>query len=235
MKDLDQCLAEARQAGLSAVIGVGMDTASNKTILSIAEAWHGFVFPAIGYHPWGITKEAVESTLSFIDEHLVKCVALGEVGLDYKAKVKKELQRDVFRELLRLSVRYGKVPIVHCRYSHERVFAMITEEGVERAVFHWYTGSPDLLKRIIAAGHYISATPALQYSPPHQDAVRAAPLSSMLIETDCPVSYQGKESRPADVLITAAEVARLKGLPLAEVVTVTADSTRNLYGLNNFL
>lgn len=235
LADLDLCFEDARQAGLSAIVGVGMDTASNRKILSIAGESQGFVFPAIGYHPWEIKKEDVESTLSFIEEHLKECVALGEVGLDYKAKVKKELQRDVFRELLRLAVQYKKVPILHCRYSHERVFAMITDEAIEKAVFHWYTGSLDLLKRIIAAGHYISATPALQYSPPHQEAVKAAPLKSILIETDCPVSYQEKESRPADLLITAEEVARLKEITLSEVIDVTSRNTKILYGLTDIL
>lgn len=232
---LDRLLNDARQAGVRAVIAVGMDTPSNRATLAIAAAHEGFVFPAVGYHPWEIRKDDVEETLAFIDGHLGGCIALGEVGLDYKAKVKKELQRHVFGELLRLALRYEKVPILHCRYSHERVFAMVTEAGIERAVFHWYTGSVELLHRIIDAGYYISATPALQYSVPQQEAVREAPIDRILIETDCPVSYQGKESCPADVLVTAGEVARLKGMDPAEVAAVTAGTTKNLYGLAGHL
>ena len=232
---LDRCLHDARQAGVQAIIGVGMDIPSNRRILAIAAANEGFVFPAVGYHPWEIRKDAVEETLAFIDENLGGCVALGEVGLDYKAKVKKKLQRHVFGELLRLALRHGKVPILHCRYSHERVFTMVTEAGVDRAVFHWYTGTIDLMRRIIDAGYCISATPALRYSPPHREAVRAAPMDGILIETDCPVAYQGVESRPVDVVDTAREVARLKGMDPAEVMAVTAENTKNLYSLPGLL
>ena len=64
----------------------------------------------------------------------------------------------------------------------------------------------------MSMGYFISATPALIYSPPHQEAIRRAPLERILLETDTPVSYQGKESRPKDVQITLQEVAQLKKL-----------------------
>jgi TatD DNase family protein len=231
LETLENDLADARLAGVKAIIGVGMDLASNRRILAIAREHPGFVFPAIGYHPWEIRKPDIEGTLSFLKENIEKCVALGEVDLDYKARVKKKLQREVFSEIVNLSVRYKKILILHCRYSHQRVFSIITDGGVEKAVFHWYTGTIELLRDIVSAGYYISATPALQYSPPHQEAVRSAPLERILIETDCPVEYQGRESRPADVVITLREVARIRGITLEEVAEITSNNTKTLYGL----
>ena len=164
---------------------------------------------------------------------------IGEVGLDYKAKVKKGLQRDVFREILKLSMRFHKPLILHCRYSHERVFSMVSEGGIERAVFHWYTGSLNLLRNIIDAGYFISATPALSYSTPLQEAVKEAPIQRILLETDSPVTYQGHVSRPADVRITLNEVARIKGLSLKEVANQTSRNAlelfRHLNGKTSFL
>jgi TatD DNase family protein len=228
---LEKDLTVARLAGVKAIIGVGMDLASNRRILAIAQEHPGFVFPAIGYHPWEIRKPEVEETLAFLEENIERCVALGEVGLDYKARVKKNFQREVFREIITLSVRYKKILILHCRYSHQRVFSMLTEGGVEKAVFHWYTGTIELLWDIISAGYYISATPALEYSPPLQEAVRSAPLERILIETDCPVEYQGRESRPADVIITLREVARIRGMTMEEVAEITSNNAKELYGL----
>jgi TatD DNase family protein len=102
---------------------------------------------------------------------------------------------------------------------------MVTEKGIRRAVFHWYSGPIALLEKILEQGYFISATPALTYSPPHQEAIKKAPLDRILLETDSPVSYQGKETRPKDVWITLKEVARLKGLdPLvvSERTTINA-------------
>jgi TatD DNase family protein len=73
-------------------------------------------------------------------------------------------------------------------------------------------------------GYLISATPALAYSPHHQDAIKKAPLERILLETDTPVVYQSRESRPKDVVITLNEVARLKGL---EPTIVAEQTTKN--------
>lgn len=231
LDDPGAALAEARDAGVGAIIAVGMDIRSNQAILALAASHPTFVYPAIGYHPWEIRGEEIEETLAFLEGHLPRCVALGEVGLDYRARVKKDRQREVFEKIIALAVRSDKPMILHCRYSHTRVLAMIREGGVRKALFHWYTGSLELLDSILAEGYFISATPALQYSEPHQAAVRHAPLERILIETDCPVEYGGNKSRPCDVLTTARALAGIRGVSLEDVAKVTSRTTIDFYGL----
>ncbi|MEA3471408.1 MAG: TatD family hydrolase [Thermodesulfobacteriota bacterium] len=222
----------AKRAGVKAIIGVGMDIESNRRILEIAGEYPGFVFPAIGYHPWEIREEEIERNLAFVEKNISSCTALGEVGVDYKAKIKKPTQRRVFGEIIKIAKRYDKPLILHCRYSHQRVFSMILEAGVKRAVFHWYNASLDLLQEIVSSGYYVSATPALRYSPPHQEAMREAPIERILVETDCPVSFDKKESRPSDVVVTVNELARIKGMPVSEVADATFRNTVDFYELS---
>jgi TatD DNase family protein len=106
---------------------------------------------------------------------------------------------------------------------------MTKEAGNERTVFHWYSGPVDVLERILESGYFISATPALAYSPPHQEAMKVAPIERILIETDCPVEYQGKRSEPADLVITIRELSRIKNLPPEEVARVAASNTELFY------
>lgn len=212
LDDLPDSLQEAKVAGICGIIAVGMDIESNKRVLKITAANPQFVYPALGYHPWEIKEEEVEENLSFIRDRVEEGVALGEIGLDYKIQIKKELQWKVFGGLLDIALESNKPVIIHCRYSHRRAFEMVKEKKIKRAVFHWYSGSVDLLDKILSMGYFISATPALVYSPPHQEAIRWAPLERILLETDTPVSYQGKESRPKDVWISLEQVARLKRL-----------------------
>ncbi len=219
--DLASSLEEAKEAGVLAIIAVGSTLEANERILQIAERNPDYVFPAIGYHPWDIKEEETEKNLHFIRRHIDRCVALGEVGLDYKAKVKKEWQQKVFGELLDLASLFDKPVIIHCRYSHERALRMIVAKKIRRAVFHWYAGPLDLLDEIIAHGYFVSATPALLYSLHHQEAIKKAPLERILLETDTPVIYQGLESRPKHVRITLEQVARLKGLQISDVAKLT--------------
>ena len=107
---------------------------------------------------------------------------------------------------------------------------MVSAAGVERAVFHWYSGPLDILEEIIHKGYYISATPALAYSRFHQAAVQKAPLERILIETDSPVEYQGKKSEPANLIDTLKSLSLLKGMPLQKVADITTDNARQFFG-----
>ena len=127
MEDLSESLDEAKAAGVRGIIAVGMDVESNKKVLRITEENSEFVYPALGYHPWVIREEEIETNLSFVRDHAEEGVALGEIGLDYKIKVKKELQWKVFEELLDIALQSNKPVIIHCRYSHHRAFEMMRE------------------------------------------------------------------------------------------------------------
>ena len=212
-----------------AIVGVGMTVESNQRILSLARQYPGYIYPAIGYHPWEIRPETVDETLAFIEKHLPTSVALGEVGLDYKARVKKTFQREVLCRLLELASRHEKPALLHCRFSHQRTLELVQQCGLEQAVFHWYTGSVEILRKILDHGYSISATPALAYSPPHREAVCYAPLDRILIETDSPVVYQGMESRPVHVKHTAELVAEVRGEALERVTEKTTENARRLF------
>ncbi len=229
LNDLPESLQEAREAGVCGILAVGMDIESNKKILQIAGANASYVYPALGYHPWQIKEEEAEANLSFIRDHMEEGVALGEIGLDYRIKVRKELQWKVFGELLNIAVEFNRPVILHCRYSHRRAFEMVKEKGIEKAVFHWYSGSVDLLEEILAIGYSISATPALAYSPPHQEAIKRAPIEKILLETDTPVRYQGREARPKDVQISLGEVVRVKKLDRSVVAEQTTANASRLF------
>ncbi len=229
LDDLSESLEKARAAGVCGIIAVGMEIDSNQKVLKIAEGNKGYVYPSLGYHPWEIIEEEVETNLSFIRDHVGEGVALGEIGLDYKIKIKKELQWKVFAELLDIALESNKPVIVHCRFSHRRAFEMARERKINRAVFHWYSGPVDLLDKILSMGYLISATPALVYSSVHQEAIKRAPIERILLETDTPVSYQGREARPEDVWISLEEVAKLKNLDPSFVAEQTKGNASNFF------
>ncbi len=231
LDDLPKSLQEAKEAGVCGILAVGMDMESNKKVLQIAGANTQYVYPALGYHPWQIKEEEAEANLSFIRDHVEKGVALGEIGLDYRIKVRKDLQWEVFGRLLDIARESNKPVILHCRYSHQRAFEMVKEKKIEKALFHWYSGSPALLDEILTRGYLISATPALVYSPPHQEAIKRAPIEKILLETDTPVNYQGREARPKDVLVSLEEVARLKHLDPSIVARHTTANASRFFGI----
>lgn len=227
---IEPALERARAAGVMLIVAVGMDTPSNRRTLELAREYPEFIHPAVGYHPWSIVPKQVDQVMEHLAEQLPSCVALGEVGLDYKVRIKKPIQWDVFGRVLELAAECKKPVIVHSRYSHQRSHRMVTAAGIEKAVFHWYSGPLDVLERIITDGYYVSCTPALAYSTHHQTAIRQVPLERILIETDCPVAYRGKTSEPAHLMDTLDHLSRLRSLPLAEAARITTANARKFFG-----
>ena len=233
LPDPERALEEARDGGVLGIVAVGQDIPSNQKTLEIANRHQGFVFPAIGYHPWRLHPDHHEDTLTYLHENLGGCVGLGEVGLDYKAKTKKKIQKAIFQDLLAIAKRHNKPVIIHCRYVHETAYRMAKEAGIEKAVFHWYSGPIDLIPRIAGDGYYMSATPALLYNPYHAEAISAVPLSSLLLETDTPGHYQERAARPVHVQVTLQEVARVKGVSLEEIAAQTTENAKACFGLGD--
>jgi len=229
---IEAVIGRALKAGVGRIVAVGMDYASNRKILDLAARFEPIVCPAIGYHPWLLRPQDVERTVAQIDAHLPACVAMGEVGLDYRVKVKKTLQREVLARLFELARLHAKPVVLHTRFSHQRAHRMAVEAGLDKAVFHWYSGPLEILEQILADGFWVSATPALTYSRPHQEAIRQAPLDRILIETDTPVAYEGLTSEPAHLVLTLQALSRLKGLPERELAMLTAENARRFYNLS---
>ena len=77
IEDVDAALTRAREAGITSIVAVGMDLASNQATLELHRRFPGLVYAAVGYHPWSITPESIEENLDFIREHLAGHVGTG--------------------------------------------------------------------------------------------------------------------------------------------------------------
>ncbi len=241
LSNLDMTLEAAKKAGVAAIVAVGSSRQSNSRTMEISRAYSRFIYPALGLHPWelgNMPPSEIDDTLRFIEENIGAAVAVGEVGLDYDKRVlkgaSKEAQKKVLGQLLKIAKEYGKPAIIHSRYAWKDSLQMVLEAGLDRAVFHWFTGFSSVTKGIIDSGYFISATPAIEYHQEHRRAIREVPVNRLLLETDCPVTY-GRESKyessPVDVVRTLKAVAQLKELDEAMLAEVTTRNAISLFSL----
>jgi TatD DNase family protein len=241
VENLDSALDEAKKAGVVAIIAVGSNHGSNQKVLRIADRHASIIHPALGLHPWelgNMDQNSINVTLDFIEEQAPRISAIGEIGLDYDKRVlkvaSKERQQDTLKTILALARQYAKPVSIHSRYAWKDTFDIVKEAGIGKAVFHWFTGFSSVLKDILEAGYFISATPAAEYHEEHRRAVRETPLDKLLLETDCPVTY-GREnkyrSQPADVLRSLKSAAVLKGTDEDSLARKTTSSAVKFFGL----
>ena len=231
IKEVEGALSRAKEAGLKAIIGVGADVASNKRILELANEYPGFVFPALGLHPWRLDTADLEANFLLMERELSRCLALGEIGLDFALETPRDKQQEVLRKLLAVASRERKPVLLHARRAWAETFDLVKGFGIEKAVFHWYSGPADVLSQILAEGYFISATPAAAYSERHRQAIRQAPLEQLLLETDAPEIYRGKASEPRDLLTSLDAVSELKGKSRDEIASQTFLNASNFFNL----
>jgi TatD DNase family protein len=242
LKNLDLMLEEAKKAGIIAIVAVGSNRQSNIKTLEISQKHRRFVYPALGLHPWelgNLGTVEIDDNLRFIEQNIASTVAVGEIGLDYDKRVvkvaSKEMQKEVLGRLLDIAKKYAKPAIIHSRYAWKDALHLIQDVGIDKAVFHWFTGFSSVLKGIIDGGYFVSATPAAEYHEEHRRAVKEAPLQRLLLETDCPVTYGRAaryESQPADILRGLEAVSQLKGIAKNTIAEQTTRNAINFFFLD---
>ena len=175
--------------------------------------------------------------LSSIKTNVTKCVAIGEIGLDYwykearKNKDIREKQRQIFIEQLNIAKENEKPLSIHSRGSWRDALNITKKNGSENVIFHWYSGPIDVLREILDLDYYISASPAAEYSKDHKLALENTPIEKIVIETDAPVfnRERGRTSEPSDLSITLSSLSELKDLPENEVAEVTTRNAKRIF------
>ena len=219
IKNLKYALDAARSSGVIAIVAVGMNYESNLKVIEISELHDGFVFPALGMHPWAIDGD-VKDAVEIIEREIERCVAVGEIGLDYLMKRDRDIQREIFKIMLKIADNYGKPAIVHSRGAYEDTLEMVRKFGPDNAVFHWYSGPTEILEEILSSGYFVSATPSVVEKEGHRKAIEETPIERMLLETDSPAN----NFEPDDVKKALNYVAELKGI---EQDTLAEETTKN--------
>lgn len=235
MDSLPSVIERARQSGVLAIVAVGSERKSNQRSLEIAAEYTNYVFPALGLHPGVLGGLNVEEELRYLEDHVGMAVGVGEIGLDYHkravAQAAKDVQRAVLADLLSIAREHSRPAIIHSRYAWRDSFETVRDSGVDKAVFHWYTGPTNVLEGILGQQYYVSATLAVEYHAEHRRAVKETPLDQLLLETDSPVLYRGHQAEPADVARCLTATADLTGRSPEEVAAATTRNAAHLFRL----
>jgi TatD DNase family protein len=223
----------ARAAGVTTLICPGIDPATSRRSLELAESHRG-VFATAGMHP----HEASifdERAGAEIEEMLgdPRVVAVGECGLDFfRMRAPREDQERVFRIHVALARDAGTPLVVHTRDAWDAILRLLDEGSAERVVLHCFTGDETIARECAARGYHLSFAGNLTY--PKNDAMRVAaasiPLDRILVETDSPFlapqRLRGRDNEPANVLDVIAELARVRSEPLETVREATIANAR---------
>lgn len=242
-EDFAAMMHRAESAGVKTIVTVGADLSSSVAAVELASRYDN-IYCAVGVHPHdaaGVDDDAYRQIVELAGKSS-KVVAIGEIGLDfYRDRSPRDQQERVFRRFISIARELSLPLIIHDRDAHERIMTILREERAETVggVLHCFSGDLAMAQACIDMGFYISIPGTVTYPNNHalHEVVRGVKIEHLLVETDCPylspVPHRGKRNEPAYVNFTAAKVAGLKGLTLADVSRITTVNSERLFRLGS--
>lgn len=238
--DLAGVIRRALDAGVGQIVTVGIDADSSRAALGLAREYD-LIFATVGCHPHNadsLTREDMVVLEELAGDE--KCVAWGEIGLDYyRNRSGRKAQIEAFERQLAVAAALDLPVVIHDRDAHEDILSCIRGMGTAapRGIIHCFSGDLPLAEEFLAMGFYISVPGTVTF--PKAETIREVAarltLDRLLVETDAPyltpVPYRGKRNEPARVVHTAREIARLRDADFEEVARVTTRNARDVFGL----
>jgi TatD DNase family protein len=239
--DREAMIQRARDAEIAHFVTIGCDLKTSRAAVALAQR-HPFISATVGVHP----HEVKHIQDGWYDElqALAKSkgvVAYGEIGLDYHYDHSpREIQRQRFREQLRLARELRLPIIIHTREAQEDTITILKQEkaGEVGGVFHCFTGDAWLAKDALDLGFYLSFSGVItfQNATMLRDIVKTVPLDRILVETDSPyltpVPHRGKRNEPAYVRHVAEKLAEIHGISVETVEQATSENTKRLFKIS---
>ncbi len=142
---------------------------------------------AVGFHP--ILYNEYEFQRELFINALKSTRFVGEVGLDFSVArnyKSRDKQKNIFEQICASVKKH--VLSIHSRQAEKEVLDILLKHKVKNAIFHWYTGSKELIPYIVESGYFFSLNPAMLKTNRGRGILKIIPLDRVLIETDGPFS-----------------------------------------------
>ncbi|MBI2450183.1 MAG: TatD family hydrolase [Candidatus Nealsonbacteria bacterium] len=212
------------------MINVGSQYTTSKRAVEIAGKYKEGVYAAVGLHPIHVGEEFEYQKYK---ELANSAVAVGEIGLDYKAEYLpfKEKQKEVLLRQVELAREVNLPVIFHCRLAHNDLIRTLEQSNIRTGVIHCFTGTWGEAQRYIDMGLYLGFN-GIIFKMNLDEVIAKAPLDKILLETDCPYltppSVFGR-NEPIYTKYIAEKIAKVKNLSYEEIIDATTQNARKLF------
>ena len=239
-EDREALLGSLQEHGIGTVINVGASLTSCRSTMELAEK-HPFIYAAIGVHP-SDTGELTEESIAWMEGlcRNPKVVAVGEIGLDYHwPDPSVDIQKKWFVEQLGMARRTHLPVIIHSREAAKDTLDIMQGEKAEEigGVIHCYSYTKEMAREYLQMGFYfgIGGVITFKNSRKLREAVEYIPVDRILLETDSPYlspePYRGKRNSSLHLPYVAEAIAQIKGMTAQEIITITENNAKALFGL----
>ena len=237
-EDANILFSEFPSKGVSYIVNCATDICSCNKSQAFAEEFN-YVYFAAGIHPHeseSVNNNYLDDLKSFASNK--KCVAIGEIGLDYHYDFSdRSAQLKVFEEQLILSKELNLPVIIHDREAHADTLNLLKKYRPE-GILHCFSGSVESAKEILDLGMYIGLGGAVTFKNAKKpvEVAKYVPDDRLLLETDCPymtpVPFRGQRNDSTYILYTAQFIASLRHTDTQTLLDMTAENAKRIFRIS---
>ncbi len=239
LKDLDAVVNEYLQNDVQVAINMACCALTSEKGKEIAEQFSSVYF-GTGCHPsdiGGLDDNEFERIYKLTSHP--KCVAVGEIGLDYYWEgYDKNKQIDGFIRQIELANEV-KLPIsIHSRDATFDMLKILKENKaklVNGGVMHCFSGSKETAKELLNLGLYISFAGPLTFKNANAilEVAKYVPNDMCLTETDSPYlsphPLRGKVNTPKNIPIILSRLAEIKSVEREQLASQILVNAKTLF------
>jgi len=218
---LDLIIENAKNQNVLKIITISTNLNKIGKIIQISNDYD-LVYFTVGVHPNEVLKDKDYKNYSLISDisNNLKCVGIGECGLDYHfGNEDKDKQKLSFITQIKVA-RDKKLPlIIHSRDADEDMIDILQDEykkGAFKAILHCFSSGKDLALCGLDLGFYISFSGIVTFKSAKliQEIACIVPKDRILVETDAPYlapsPYRGSINEPKNCFYTAKFLSEIR-------------------------
>ena len=224
---LDLIIENAKNQNVLKIITISTNLNKIGKIIQISNDYD-VVYFTVGVHPNEVLKDKDYKNYSLISDisNNLKCVGIGECGLDYHfGNEDKDKQKLSFITQIKVA-RDKKLPlIIHSRDADEDMIDILQDEykkGAFKAILHCFSSGKDLALCGLDLGFYISFSGIVTFKSAKliQEIACIVPKDRILVETDAPYlapsPYRGSVNEPKNCFYTAKFLSDIRNIDFNE-------------------
>ena len=240
IQNRDELIKKMYNDEITNIVCAGYSLKSSEDAINFTKKYN-HMFATCGISPNDI-NDNVEKELEELEKIAKdpKCVAIGEIGLDYHwNKENKELQRKIFVEQIKMADRLDLPIVIHTREAVMDTIQILKEYCPKnKGVFHCCPLNQELIKEGLKLGFYISFSGNVTFkNAKSTGCIELVPMDRILIETDSPYlapePHRGETNTSLFVKYVAMKIAEVKNVPLADVAERTKNNAKRIFKIED--
>lgn len=238
--DRDEVIFRAVENGVRGMILIGIDPESWKSTESLCAGASRF-WRTVGLHPNSVRHLWNDKLATDLRREILApgIVGVGETGIDlYRSSESLEIQREAFEVHLQIAADANLPIVIHQRAAEDAVLEVLRRHKPVEGVMHCFSGNWEFASACLDLGLHLGIGGVATYksAADTREAIKAAPLDRLLLETDAPFlapqPERGKRNEPSFLPHVVEVIASCTGKAPAEIEQATTENAMSLFGID---